>query len=70
MIQLHYRQIYIDNYASQRISRGGVCAVEWSEHVADALEDPILVTLEREPGRDELRRITVKGRRLDEAAGL
>ena len=52
------------------LSRGGVCAVEWSEHVADALEDLILVTLEREPGRDELRRITVKGRRLDEAAGL
>lgn len=52
------------------LSRGGVCAVEWSEHVSDALEDPILVTLEREPDHDELRRITVKGSRLDEAAGL
>ena len=52
------------------LSRGGVCAVEWSEHVCDALEDPIVVTIEREPDRDELRRITVKGGRLDEAAGL
>lgn len=52
------------------LSRGGVCAVEWSEHVSDALENPIVVSIDREPGSDELRRITVKGSRFDEAACL
>ena len=27
------------------LDRGGVCAVEWSENVAEALEDPIMVTI-------------------------
>ncbi len=29
------------------LDRGGVCAVEWSENVEDALEDPIRVTIEK-----------------------
>ena len=41
------------------LERGGVCAVEWSENVEDALEDPILVTIEK-IGEDA-RRITVEG---------
>ena len=41
------------------LERGGVCAVEWSENVADALEDPITVTIEK-LGEDT-RRITVTG---------
>ena len=41
------------------LSRGGVCAVEWSENVADALENPISVTIEKLA--DETRRITVTG---------
>ena len=41
------------------LERGGVCAVEWSENVADALEDPIIVTLEKLG--EESRRITVTG---------
>ncbi|MBQ2597474.1 MAG: tRNA (adenosine(37)-N6)-threonylcarbamoyltransferase complex ATPase subunit type 1 TsaE [Oscillospiraceae bacterium] len=48
-------------------SRGGVCAVEWSENAADALENPITVTLERIPGSDDERRITIDGGRFDEA---
>lgn len=41
------------------LDRGGVCAVEWSENVADALEDPILITIEK-LGEDA-RRITIEG---------
>ena len=41
------------------LDRGGVCAVEWSENVADVMEDAILVTIEK-TGEDT-RRITVEG---------
>ena len=41
------------------LDRGGVCAVEWSENVADAMEDPILVTIEKLG--DDCRRITIEG---------
>ena len=41
------------------LERGGVCAVEWSENVADALENPITVTIEK-LGED-FRRITITG---------
>ena len=42
------------------LDRGGVCAVEWSENVEDALEDALTVTIEK-LGEDS-RRITVEGR--------
>jgi tRNA threonylcarbamoyladenosine biosynthesis protein TsaE len=41
------------------LDRGGVCAVEWSENVADAMEDAILVTIEKLG--DDCRRITIEG---------
>ena len=41
------------------LERGGICAVEWSENVADALEDPIVITIEK-LGEDT-RRITLEG---------
>ena len=41
------------------LDRGGVCAVEWSENVADALEGAISVTIEKLG--DESRRITIEG---------
>ena len=42
------------------LSRGGVCAVEWSENIADALPaDAIQVRIERVD--DMTRRITVEG---------
>ena len=41
------------------LDRGGVCAVEWSENVDDAMEDAIFVTIEK-TGEDS-RRITVEG---------
>jgi len=41
------------------LDRGGICAVEWSENVADAMEDPVTVTIEKLG--DTSRRITVEG---------
>lgn len=42
--------------------RGGVCAVEWSENVAEALpEDTVWVDLRRLEGEDNGRRITITG---------
>ena len=41
------------------LDRNGVCAVEWSENVEDAMEDPILITIEK-LGEDS-RRITIEG---------
>lgn len=44
------------------LERGGVCAVEWSENVADALpEDTVYVTIARHETEDDWRRITVTG---------
>ena len=43
------------------LARGGVCAVEWSENVQDALEAPITVRIDRVPGGDDCRRITITG---------
>ena len=41
------------------LDRRGVCAVEWSENVREALEDPIIVCIEK-CGEDS-RKITVTG---------
>ena len=41
------------------LERGGVCAVEWSENVADALEDAVTITIEKLG--ETARRITLEG---------
>ena len=41
------------------LERGGVCAVEWSENVEEALEEFILVNIEKIG--EESRRITIEG---------
>ena len=41
------------------LDRGGVCAVEWSENVEEAMEGCILVTIEKTG--EESRRITIEG---------
>ena len=41
------------------LERGGVCAVEWSENVDDAMEDAIYITIEKLG--EESRRITIEG---------
>ena len=44
------------------LERGGVCAVEWSELVADALpSDTVYVTITRCPDQDSWRTITNEG---------
>ena len=43
------------------LARGGVCAVEWSENVSDALVDPIRVDISHLGG--DSRKITVTGGR-------
>ena len=41
------------------LDRGGICAVEWSENVDDAMEDAITITIEK-LGEDS-RQITIEG---------
>ena len=41
------------------LDRNGICAVEWSENVDDALENPLNITIEK-LGEDT-RRITIEG---------
>ena len=41
------------------LDRGGICAVEWSENVREAMEDALIITIEK-LGEDS-RRITVEG---------
>ena len=41
------------------LDRGGVCAVEWSENVADAMEGALSITIEKLG--EESRRITIEG---------
>ena len=43
------------------LSRGGVCAVEWSENVDDALQDAIRVTIEKDADEPDTRHITITG---------
>ena len=50
------------------LDRGGVCAVEWSENVEEALDGCIRITIEKTG--DESRRITIEGGELLADPGL
>lgn len=52
------------------LTRGGVCVVEWSENVLDALDEPIIVRLERTEAGGDSRRITISGGNRFEDFGL
>ena len=52
------------------LARGGVCAVEWSENVEDALQGAIRITIEKDPFEADTRRITIEGGSRFEAPGL
>ena len=52
------------------LARGGVCAVEWSENVEDALEGAITVTIEKDPVQPDRRSITIEGGARFEALGI
>ena len=41
------------------LERGGICAVEWSENVEEAMEDPLIVTIHKTG--EESRKITLEG---------
>ena len=44
------------------LDRGGVCAVEWSEQVAEAMPpETVYVTISRRPEDDRARTITIEG---------
>ena len=59
MYRLHSSDDLWDIGWEDYLDRGGVCAVEWSENVADAMEDAVFVTIEKIG--DESRRITIEG---------
>ena len=59
MYRLHSSDDLWDIGWEDYLERGGICAVEWSENVADAMEDAITVTIEK-LGEDA-RRITIEG---------
>ena len=59
MYRLHSSDDLWDIGWEDYLDRGGVCAVEWSENVADAMEDAIRVIIEK-TGEDS-RRITIEG---------
>ena len=50
------------------MQRGGVCAVEWSENVADAMQGAISVRIGRDS--DEQRTIIIEGGGLDANSGI
>ena len=43
------------------LARGGICAVEWSENVREAMEGAIPVRIERVEGAPDRRKITIGG---------
>ena len=43
------------------LERGGVCAVEWSENVEEALESPVRVTIRHAAQGPDCREITIEG---------
>lgn len=47
------------------LARQGICAVEWSENVWEALENPITVQIRTDAEDETLRRITITGGRSD-----
>ena len=59
MYRLHSADDLWDIGWEDYLERGGICAVEWSENVREALENPVIVRIEK-LGEDA-RRITIEG---------
>ena len=59
MYRLHSAEDLWDIGWEDYLDRGGICAVEWSENVAEALEGATIITIEKLG--DESRRITIEG---------
>lgn len=62
MYRLEDEEALFDIGWEDYLQRGGVCAVEWSENVTDALpEDCVFVTIERHETENDWRYITITG---------
>ena len=59
MYRLHSSDDLWDIGWEDYLERGGICAVEWSENVADAMEDAITVCIQKLG--DDMRKITITG---------
>ena len=59
MYRLHSSDDLFDIGWEDYLDRNGICAVEWSENVADAMEEAITVRIEKLGGDD--RRIAIEG---------
>ena len=59
MYRLHSADDLWDIGWEDYLERGGICAVEWSENVEEAMEDAITVCIEKTG--EESRRITIEG---------
>ena len=66
MYRLHDADELFDLGWEDYLDRGGICAVEWSENVWEALEDPIVVSIERDPAEEEVRHISITGGRHED----
>ena len=64
MYRLHSADDLWDIGWEDYLDRGGVCAVEWSENVADALEGAVTVTIRKLS--DTAREITLEGSHYDD----
>lgn len=65
MYRLHSADELFDIGWEDYLERGGVCAVEWSENVEDAVQGAIKISIERVDGNDDARCITVTGGGFD-----
>jgi len=68
MYRLHSSDDLWDIGWEDYLDRNGVCAVEWSENVADAMEDAMVITIEKLG--EESRRITMEGGIADADLGI
>lgn len=59
MYRLHSADDLFDIGWDDYLERGGICAVEWSENVTEAMEDAITVTIQKIG--EESRKITLEG---------
>ena len=59
MYRLHSSDDLFDIGWEDYLERGGICAVEWSENVADPMENPIRVCIEKLD--ENSRKITIEG---------
>ena len=68
MYRLHSSDELFDIGWEDYLERGGVCAVEWSENVSDAMEGALIIRIEKTG--DTSRTITLEGGKILADLGL